>query len=699
MQTGTAAAACPKCGSALGAGSTCPRCGPIQQAGPPKSPASVFPLRANLVLLLFAVFLLIAAVVYVNVSLLQSSAYTVSLQTALSSPDVQSALGSGIRAKQPVLGFLFPFGGSQFAQWSVILTGSRGSGHLYGVANWTNGAWDFSRLSFEPENGKDNDNDKDKDKDKVELTPVRPLQLPTVPAKNVYLIPIGLAAGESLQWAPAYYKARLGIDVKLLPAIPLDPKLIDPARNQLNTDKWVEFLAQKYPEISRDPASILLGVTSSDMYIPGFVWSYTENMRHEGRYGMISSARLHPPSLLGKWNPEWLTSRVQKLLTKNLVMLYFDLPLSSDYTSLLSGGVLSGIQIDRMGGEIVGAEGRWHSFVESGDPAVTIYDGPANNLLWKMQYTESALPDTSTQVFCVDAGVGLIMQRKADFAFGDEPALQFTRVYRNQDDRSRSFGIGGSDSFEIFLGGQMGVAIDLIMEDGLRIHYNHLPPATGQTGDTYQSGWGGEGRFQNTQAVFDGKTWRIKTADGWTYMFPYTPNALPQNVTVLTGFSDPEGNEYKMERDSFGALLSISSPSGKSLHFENDSQHRISKVTSSQGRTMQYEYDASGRMIRATDSVGHVDSYTYDDKGQMISAGHGTASPILTNKYFPDGYIKSQVMGDGKKFEYSYFRRERNVIYESLILDPNGLETYVQYVRGGYLRSLPSPAHRGRADQ
>jgi len=38
----------------------------------------------------------------------------------------------------------------------------------------------------------------------------------------------------------------------------------------------------------------------------------------------------------------------------------------------------------------------------------------------------------------------------------DDPHLQFTRVYRNEDDRSRSFGIGGTDSFEIMLGGQMG---------------------------------------------------------------------------------------------------------------------------------------------------------------------------------------------------------------------------------------------------
>lgn len=544
----------------------------MPQAGSRKPSTSFFPLAASVVVLLFVAFMAIVTVVFLNRSLLQSTAYTSSLQTALSSPGVQSALGSGIRAKQPVFGFLFPFGGSQFAQWSVTLSGSRGSGHLYGVANWTNGVWDFSRLVFEPEGNRSGD--------KIDLTPVRRLQLPAVPAKNVYLLPIGMAEGESLQWAPAYYKAKLGIDVKVLAPIPLDPRLIDPARNQLNTEKWIEFMAQKYPEISRDPASILIGVTASDMYIPAYDWSYVENMRDEGRFGMVSSARLHPLSLLGKRNPEWLTSRVQKLLTKNLVMLYFDLPLSSDYTSLLSGGVLSGFQIDRMGGDVIGAEGQWDSFVESGDPVVTIYDGPGDKLLWKMQYTESALPDTATQTFRVDTGVGLIILRKADFVFEDEPAMQFSRIHRNQDDRSRAFGIGGSDSFEIFLGGQMGVAIDLIMEDGVRIHYNHLPPATGQTGDTYQSGWDREGRFQNTQLVFDGKTWRIKTADGWTYMFPYTPNALPQNVTVLTGLIDPEGREYKMERDSFGALVSISSPSGNWLHFENDSEHRISKITS-----------------------------------------------------------------------------------------------------------------------
>ncbi len=96
-------------------------------------------------------------------------------------------------------------------------------------------------------------------------------------------------------------------------------------------------------------------------------------------------------------------------------------------------------------------------------------------------------------------------------------------------------------------------------------------------------------------------------------------------------------------------------------------------------------------MVRATDSDGRVDSYTYDEKGQMLTAGHGTEEPILTNEYSGDSYIKSQVMSDGRKFGYHYVRGQANVIRENQIIDPNGLQTYIQYERDGYLQSLPMP--------
>ncbi len=682
MQPLIATVACYKCKSPLNPPqSTCPYCGSSQQGRSGYPSVRSFLLWAFSIALLLPACVAIAGASYLHFRLVRSEAYQESVKTALSSSEVQNLLGDGISVRQPPLGYLIPIGEAQFAQWSVALTGSQGSGHLYGVATQVKGIWDVSRLAFRSEsNGK-----------RVDLTPVHPLRLPVVPAKSVYLVPIGLVGDESVAWAPAYYKSRLGIDLTLLPSVPLTPNLFDSKRHQLNSDQCIEALTKEYPEVARDPFSILIGVTSSDMYIPDFNWSYAENMRQDGRYAIISTARLHPPSLLEKWNPEWLTARTQKLLTKNLAILYFDLPMSSDYTSVLSGGVLSGLEIDEIGGDVIGAEREWDPFVEQGEPSTTIYDGPGDNLLWRLSSMRSAVPETSSQVFSMDLGVGLIVQRKADFVFEDEPAMQFTRVYRNQDDRSRAFGVGGSDSFEIFLGGQMGVAVDLIMEDGYRVHFKHAKPEAGQRGDTYLPSWGAEGRFAGAQAVYSAGTWKVTTKEGWIYIFPYRPQALPQNVTVLTGFIDPSGHRYEMKRDSFGALSEVNSPSGNWLRFENDPQHRIWKITSSQGRIMRYEYDAVGGMVRATDSEGRVDSYTYDGKGQMLTASHGSEKPVLMNDYFIDGYIKNQTLRDGGKFAYAYFKRDRGVIYENQITDPRGLQTYIQYVRGGYVRSLPAP--------
>jgi YD repeat-containing protein len=626
----------------------------------------------------------VAAGVYLNMAIVKSEVFKNSLDIAFRSLEVRSKLGDEIHLQYPVLGHFVPFGNSEFMEWSVQLKGSRGHGHLYGVANQINGAWDFSRLTFEF----------DDHSEKVELTPVRKSSLPPVPTKHVYLVPLGLLGGEELNWAPGYYRAKLGIDVNVLPPLSPEPESLDGNRNQLIAERCIDFLQRKYPQLARDPSAILIALTSNDMYIGSRGWNYAENWR-SARFAIISTARIHPPTLAEHFNHEWLNSRLEKLLTKNVAILYFDLPLSSDYSSVLSAGVLSGLEIDEMGNEIIGGEGYWDPFVESGDPAITICDIPGKEQMWSRTYARSPIPDTTAQTFSADLGIGLFVQRKADFIFEDEPALQFSRVYRTQDERSRAFGIGGTDSLDMFLVGQMGVAGDLIIDDGSRIHYLHRQPAPGQRGDIYEVTGKTEGRFSQSQAIFLEDHWEIKTEDGWTYFFPYKPKALPQYVTVLTSFTDPAHRKYEMTRDSFGALLEITSPSGKWLRFENDSAHRIRRITSSAGRSMQYDYDDDGRLMLATDSEGHVDSYTYDDRGQMLTAGHGGDNPVLINQYTNDGYIKMQVMADGRAFKYFAFR-ETNSIRQNQIVDPNGLETYIQYVRGGFTQSLPQPPPPGR---
>lgn len=611
-----------------------------------------------------------------NRSLKQSDAYRDGLSIASSSAELQNILGSNIHPISPPIGHAARLWGSEFTEWSVVIGGTSATGRLYGVANQVNGVRDYSRLVFKSADGKQ----------QVSLAPVHQLSLPRVPSKRLYLVPMGLAEGESIDWAPAYYRSKLGADVVLLPPVSLPSQLINKRRNQLDAYKCLhEFLQEEYPQIANDPSAVILVVTSKDMYISILDWSYAENYRAEGRFAVVSSVKLHLFAFLEKMNPEWFTSRLQKLMTKNIVMLYFDLPMSSDYTSLLSGGVLPGWEIDYMGPDIIGSQGRWDPFIESGAPAVTIYDVPGKPSIWNRKWANSPIADPASQVFTVSLDIGLLVQRKADFVFPGEPAMQFTRSYRNQDDRSRAFGIGGSHSFDMFLGGKMGVAVDLIMPDGHRVHFKHAH------GETYLPTPDSYGQY--VDAVYVAGTWKVRSADGWTYLFPYRQNALPQYVTVLTRFLDPAQREYEMQRDSFGALLEVKSPSGVWLHFENDSEHRIRRITASSGRSVTYDYDSVGNMIRAEASDGSIDSYRYDDKAQMLSAAHGQDKPFLVNEYFVDGYIKAQTTVDGQTFRYRY-SREGGRILNTYITDPNGLETYVEFQSDGYLEWIPAPAGR-----
>lgn len=637
-----------------------------------------------------AVFLCLAVVavlVAVHFRVTGTAAYKQALAIALSSSEVHREIGGSGRAGALALGTVQSLYGSQFAEFSVRLAGEHGGGRLYGVANSTGQVLEFSRLSFVP----------DASGRSIDLTPApRRLVLPPVPAKKVYLIPLGLDADEPLDWAPPYYEAKFGIDVAILPAVPLVQELIDSRRKQVNSEKCGEYLRRMYPEMDRDPSALLIGVTSRDIYIPSLDWGFALNDRHDARLAVVSSARLRPLRLLARWNPEWQHSRLQKMLTKNIAMQYFDLPLSNDYTSLLSAAVSSGWEVDLMGGRIIGAEGRWDPFPDSGEAGVMIFLAPNKLSLWRIRdYSNETLPQISAHVFGADLALGLFIDHTVDFRLEGDYPLQFTRAYRNQDAMSRSFGIGASDSLDIFLVGQMGVYIDLILEDGGRYHFVHRQAQPGQVGDAYMETGPGAAPFSGAVAIYADSTWTITRRDGSKFYFPYRPKALGPNVTVLTGFTDQAGHKYEMERDSWGALLSVTTPSGQWLHFEPDAQHRFHRISDSSGRVVTYEYDPGGGLSHVADSEGHEESYSYDDKTQMLTVTRGSDAPMITNGYDVSGHITSQRMANGGRFAYHYTRDPQgrgNAMVPDLITDPNGLLTYIQYNSQGYLQSLPSLA-------
>jgi YD repeat-containing protein len=669
---------CPVCNSPSENTTSCSHCGYVFSETRPPAIASKGP-RRSLKIQFLANILWLVLPLYFCGRLLSSDAYKASLDLAKSSREVQKILGKHIHTQWLPIGSALRSYDSDFAEWSVSLSGSAGSGRLYGVANQIGTDWEFSRLTFVPAKGEPI----------IDLTPTPSrLDLPPVSVKKVYLIPLDLASEQSLTWAPAYYRAKLGVNVEVLPPVTLSPSLEDPTRHQLIGEKCIDFMVRSHRDLASDPSAILIGVTSRDMFISTYDWKYAVNLREYGRLAVVSAARLQPTNFPGKWNKELLNSRLRKMLTKNVVTLYFNLPLSNDSTSLLSAGAFSGKEVDYISGKIVGAEGRWDPFFNEGEPTVTMTVAPGKPAIWKLNAAGEPIPDIRTDFFTVDLAIGLFIQRKTDFYFDDDYPLEFRRVYRNADDKSRPFGVGANDSLDVFLIGQMGSFIDFVGEDGGREHFVHVDAKSGEPQELYRPP-SAAGRF--TEALYESGVWRLTSKDGWTYLFPYRPKAQGAQVTVLTGYIDPTGHKFEMVRDDSGDLLSIVTPSGKWLHFEHDVGHRVRRIRDSLGRAVQYDYDSGGRLVRVSDSEGRLESYTYNDRNEMLTVADGPGPPLLTNQYTSNNLIASQTLADGRHFEYGYNFTSRMVIRQNFLTEPNGLITYFDYVSDGYLQSLPVP--------
>lgn len=692
---------CPKCGAVVRpGGNVCVRCGSLMQSptGNAKRDNPSY-LRTVLVLVgtaawswffryaLWNAFWVLAQ----HSALVRSPGYLNGIEAAKASPEIQRMIGTPIKPSGFTVGEFRQAYGTEFTEWSAFLKGPNGSGHLYGVANHMGDSWDYSRLAFVSVDGRS-----------VDLTP--PPQRDSLrladEVSRVYLVPLDPAAAQMISGAPKYFKLKADLEVTVLPPISLDPSVINPKRKQVIAEMAIADMQRALTDLAADPSAVLIGVMSHDMYIAAFEWAYATNWRVR-RFAVISTARLQPFADVGRWNRQLLSflllqnfnlelvrSRLEKLLTKNVYVLAFDLPLSNDWTSLLGAGVRAGADVDWMSGNIIGSENRWDSFVYDGDPDVSLITEGAKPPVWRFD-TAGDPRDTSSESFVADLRIGLFIQRKTDFLFKDAFPLYFSRVYRNQDKQSRSFGIGANDSLDIFLVGQMGSYIELVLDDGGVIHFDKDTSPKARGAEIYRP-TGNAGEWASSTLVYESGIWRLTTESGWIYFFPYRPNASPGHVTVLTGFQDPQGHRFEMRRNDAGDLLSLTTPSGKWLQFFSDSQHRITRVTDSEGKTLSYEYDTGGRLARVADMLGSGESYRYDEKNELTTVLDFSGQPVLTNIFSPDGFVSEQILGDRRHFLYTYHRKA-NVLVQSAVADPQAYVTHFDFTPDGYgyQRSLP----------
>jgi len=164
---------------------------------------------------------------------------------------------------------------------------------------------------------------------------------------KLYLLPLGEFPKSTADELASYYKTKYGISTETLATVHLPPSTRNAERQQLIAEEAVDLMKRVNPEISSDPNAILIGLTTEDMYISSYDWWFSFSWREQGKYAVVSSGRMN----LGRATEDQIRTRLRKMVTKNVGILYFHLRQSDDPRSVLYRDIGGIRELDYMGEE------------------------------------------------------------------------------------------------------------------------------------------------------------------------------------------------------------------------------------------------------------------------------------------------------------------------------------------------------------
>lgn len=633
--------------------------------------------------------LLVAVMAVINFyqyRLRSSPAFAAAVNLVSGSPSAQSALGEPIKPGRAVQGMVHEDRVSGYATLAIPVSGSLSKGTLYVIANRMPRGWNIERAVLQTSAGSGSSQ---RPPERIDLSPATQRESFDYPSPGrVYLLPLDVAAAADVKDLPAYYQARLGLDVTLLPLQQLDSDTVDAKRKQLLAEKALAAIERSHQEIAGDLDSVILAVTSQDLNIQTAGWDFATNYR-SGRFGIFSTARLHGlPWYAGK-NPEIYALRVRKMATKNLALLHYPLALSPDFTSALATSTFSTADVDEMGESFGGVLGLTYSVGEY--PCVSITQGPGGKQSVRLDCSDNPPADSRFERFITYQGIPSFIMSHTDFSFAGQPSFPFVRKYRVQDDASRAFGIGASDTFDIFPVGDSRTfaTMQLVEADGSPVEYTRFSRGTSWTDARLRTGQHMGDPFSFSTVAWQGNGWDLDTLDGWIYHFPSSGPGRTWQQGALTGIRSASGEGFAVQRDSKSDLRVVRLTNGQSIEFTCDAMDRITSAKASSGREVSYEYDEAGRLAHVRDNQDGEEYYEYDRTSRLTSVLDAQHRPLLVNTYGYVGEVLSQTLADGRKLTYdSHFDASRLANYVKLTL-PDGYTIVWDLTRDGLTRSWP----------
>jgi predicted Zn-dependent protease len=171
------------------------------------------------------------------------------------------------------------------------------------------------------------------------------------PQADLYFVAIGDVPPDLMKDLARHFEERFGIQITVLSGLLFDRATFDLDRSQTIADELISAVRRRYPTLARDDRARVIGVTPYDMYMREMAteWRFTFSLRSsEDHFAVVSYARMDPVRLGGRPDAVRLTTRLRKMVAKNIGIMYYGLPISQDPRSVLYGQIGGVQELDEM---------------------------------------------------------------------------------------------------------------------------------------------------------------------------------------------------------------------------------------------------------------------------------------------------------------------------------------------------------------
>jgi hypothetical protein len=162
-----------------------------------------------------------------------------------------------------------------------------------------------------------------------------------LPGKRVCLLPIGGIPKDLVDHLVAYYRERYQLELHVMQPTGLGLSFSEGHPGQLGTQAIRDLMHRMYPELSRDPEVVFIGLTTVDVFppwTPRFKWVFGQVFgtvdTGAQNSAVLSIFRMDPISYGYVRNDDLRNTRVRKMMNKYIATMYYGVPTTGNPSSV-----------------------------------------------------------------------------------------------------------------------------------------------------------------------------------------------------------------------------------------------------------------------------------------------------------------------------------------------------------------------------